>query len=215
VRGELRHGAVDYIASHGNQVRLQRIDRRHDLFHVLALDGRPNVNIADLHDRETVQRGGQVIDGDIHVLDRRTATRAIDAEQRHQHGEQGHAESAPRPESGPRIDGVLAAARQMQHKQHDVAKKRQHEQRGKKAHYQQSDPRETIRQRLLPDIACDHAKWNQHDGSHQREHREYLERGAYGRHRNQAHADIHVKQNTDADYADEKCGTSHRPPGRR
>ena len=69
IGAELTDAAVHQIAGDGNHVGLQRIDRVDDRAHIAALDRRADMHIADLHDRETVQRRRQIPDRYIHVHD--------------------------------------------------------------------------------------------------------------------------------------------------
>ncbi len=55
VRRQLLHRAVDQITGHGDQVRLQAVDERHDPLDEATLDRRPDMHVADLSDRKAVQ----------------------------------------------------------------------------------------------------------------------------------------------------------------
>jgi hypothetical protein len=119
------------------------------------------VNIADLHDREAIERARQIVDRHVDRHDARAAPRIDEADGRRQQREQRHRSRA--------IDLPLCDVNRLrrertddQHdEQHQLACERQHEQRRKEAERQQACPREPVAERLPFDRARDHAERNQ------------------------------------------------------
>lgn len=84
---QMRHRAVDDVARHGDQIRPQAVDGCDDVLDVMPLDRRADMDVADLHDGEALQRGGQPGDGDIDADYGRAPPCIIEADGGQQHGQ--------------------------------------------------------------------------------------------------------------------------------
>ena len=71
VRSKAWHRSVDQIAGDRHHVGAEPVHGLHDRIEVTALDGRADVDVADLRDREAVQRFRKPCDGHVDRHDRR------------------------------------------------------------------------------------------------------------------------------------------------
>ena len=142
VVGEVAHRAVDQVAGDGDDVDLEAVDGIDDRLDVRPLDRRPDVDVADLGDREAVERRGQAGDRNVDPDDARGAARVDEAPQGDDDGgdgdgagrrlDQRRQRERPGPDRVERGDG----------KQGQVAHEGEHEQRREQPHADQADPGE-------------------------------------------------------------------------
>ena len=166
---------------------VRRVD---DALHVVALDGRPDVQVADLRDREAVQRRRQAGDRQRDLADGGGAPRAVEAQRRARQRQQRHGQCT-----------VLRQRRQRERQrqqQHDVAQHGQHEQQRKRAERRHADPGPAV-----GDIAG--ARPAPAEGARDQQQRSQQQQAVRGRqpHRGQlrrnAPADVQVQQPQDRD----------------
>ena len=92
VRREVLDRAVDHVAGDRDQVGFQLIDAIDDRLHVVALDRRADVDVAQLDDGEVDQRRRQPPDRYVDVQNAWRAAGVYKTDQRHQRGERRHAD---------------------------------------------------------------------------------------------------------------------------
>ena len=95
VLAQFRHRTVDQVTGDGHQIGIQAVDLVDDALDVGALDGRPDMKIAELRNRETLQRNRQMRDRHLYMPDSRRATRIEKTDQRDGRGQQWHSGSSP------------------------------------------------------------------------------------------------------------------------
>ena len=137
---QLGHAAVHQIAGDGHQVGIQAVDPLDDALQVAGLDGRADVQVAELDDAQPLQGGGQCRQGQLHLLDLGGAPGVVEATQRHQqHQPQHHPGAAGTP------GGVQRVANQTGERHHHTAQQTEHCQAGKHAHGDQRRPGQQAR----------------------------------------------------------------------
>jgi hypothetical protein len=142
VVGELADGAVDEVASDRDEIDVEAIDGVDDRLDVGPLDRRPDVDVADLRDRETVERLREAGDRDVDANDARGAARVREAPRGdHERGDDDRLRA--------RLDEARRGDHVRQHRGHrgrgdqeEIARHRQHEKGREEAHADQTDPRE-------------------------------------------------------------------------
>src|SRR4029077_10626884 len=87
---EVLHRTIHQIAGHRDEICIECIYRVYDRIDVSALDGGTNVDVADLHNRESVQRVWQIAQRNFNALDAGTATRVCKPDHGGEHGEPYH-----------------------------------------------------------------------------------------------------------------------------
>ncbi|VCE51770.1 Uncharacterised protein [Burkholderia pseudomallei] len=201
--GQLRDRAVDDVTRHRDEIRREPVDRVDDRLHVAALDRRADMDVADLHDREAVERGGQIVDRHRDVDDACAASRIDEADDAHRERRERHAGRRLYPPlrerhraGRERVDGD---ERGEQH----VAREREHEQRREEAHREEAGPGDAIAERLPLEHARQHAERNQQARPDEPQ-RARVARGGRGELGQQTEADVHVQQHADDRQAQQK-----------
>ena len=201
VRRQVAHAAVDQVAGHRHHVGADPVHGLDDRTHIRPADGRADVDIADLRDREAVQRRRQRIDRHVHRHHGGGAARIREAEQRHQKAKQRDGERAVGRQRG-RVEPRRHAGRPgpchaMREHQQCIAPERQHQQRREQAHAQQAEPhqRQAEPRRALAQPA-ERERHRQRADDEQPE-KARLSRGPRGQCRQQARADIGVQGKRD------------------
>jgi hypothetical protein len=64
--GELSDAAIDEVAGNGDEIGFQTIHCIDNRIDIVALDGRPDMEVADLRNGKAVQRFGKINDGHFH-----------------------------------------------------------------------------------------------------------------------------------------------------
>ena len=123
---------------------VHRID---DPFHVVALDRRPDVDVADLRDAEPVQRRRQAGDRDVDAPDPGPPAGVDEAHEGEERGEDRHRERAVAPEPVERGRCHDRAAHRRAGEQPDIAGDGQDEERRKRSDREQGGPGERLRDR--------------------------------------------------------------------
>ena len=128
VHRQLRHGSVDQVSGHRDQVGIQLIDTFNDALDETALDGRPDVHIGDLGDREPMQGFRQAHDGNVHVDQTRSTS---DGQPRHRYQQrERHRPSRRRCVEGGRVAGGQC---NVSAQQEQIPQQGRHEQRSRKS----------------------------------------------------------------------------------
>ncbi|CUI34011.1 Uncharacterised protein [Achromobacter xylosoxidans] len=159
---QLLDTAIHHVAGDRDHVRRQFVDGVDDGLHIASLDGRADVDIADLGNGESVQVGRQAADGHIHRHHARPPAGVVEAQQRGGQRQRRHRQRAGAPQRGPgqvRADGQ---AGQPCHQQCGVAQHRQHEQRRKQAHGDQAHPGDAVAPGRMHRGTAQHPQRNQH-----------------------------------------------------
>ena len=94
VQGQALDRTVDQVAGDGDRIGVERIDPGDDRIEVAALDGRPDVDIGNLHDRIALEGSGQSGNGHVHRDHFGNAARIDVADQGHAQGKQRHGNGA-------------------------------------------------------------------------------------------------------------------------
>jgi len=76
VTPELANRSVNHIAGHRDEIRAQAVHRIYDGINIFPANRMADVHVADLRNGESMQRGRQVPDRDIHVDDARPTPRS-------------------------------------------------------------------------------------------------------------------------------------------
>ena len=90
MHSQLAHLAIDQVAGDGDHVGLQGVDTLHNPAQVALLDGRPDMNVADLRHGKTMPGRRQALDRHIHPHHRRRTPRIEKAQQRDQPAQYRH-----------------------------------------------------------------------------------------------------------------------------
>jgi len=201
---QLGHAAVDQVAGDGHQVGRHPVDAVDDGLQVRPLDGRSDVDVADLGDGEALQGGRQPGDGH---LDRDGAGRAAgvgQAPEREQQAEQGNGRRrAPMQAFGGQARRPERAGGPPQ-QQARVAHQRQHRQRREQPHGQQAEPGQLVRAGAAGMPASDQAQ----RGAYRTGHQQQGEHGGCprsGQRRHDAQAHIGMEEG-----GKQKQGHAHR-----
>ena len=129
---EVLHAAVDDIAGDRDHIGLQAIDPFDDRSYEIALDGLPDMDVADLGDGEALQLFGKTSERHLHVHYRRDPARHKETDERNRRRER---HDADRRDADPGLVSFLGQRKGGRDQAH-VAEDRQDQQPREKAHRQ-------------------------------------------------------------------------------
>jgi hypothetical protein len=142
-----RHAAIDQIARDRHDVRVERVDLGHHSGDARAFDGRPHVDVADLHDAQADEARIQAGHADLDIDDGRRAAGEVETQAR------GHQPRGQKRRAGDRhqlrAHGRVRRQRadEPEHEQEQVAQHRAEEHERHEAHQRQAHPGHVIGQR--------------------------------------------------------------------